>query len=242
MARIRTIKPEFWTSEQVVECSTIARLMFIGIWNFCDDGGVHPASPKRLKMEVFPGDDFTINDIEQFVAELMVNKLVVEFSHDGKTYWQVTGWKKHQKIDRPTYRYPQPQSETPKDQKPNSEQGKAEVDPRKNQRGLDDNSTSNNRDLDEFSPPEGNGKEGNGKDKKISGTRFTPPSVDEVSSYCHERKNGINPQQFVDHYETNGWMRGKTKIKDWKACVRTWEQNSQPTGKEAKTLTTGVYY
>ena len=42
MARIRTIKPEFWTSEQVVDCSPTARLLFIGLWNFCDDGGVHP--------------------------------------------------------------------------------------------------------------------------------------------------------------------------------------------------------
>lgn len=55
--------------------------------------------------------------------------------------------------------------------------------------------------------------------------RFTPPTVAEVSAYCRERNNSIDAQQFVDHYESNGWFRGKTKIKDWKACVRTWEQN-----------------
>ena len=242
MPRIRTTKVEFWTSEQIVECSPIARLMFIGMWNFCDDGGVHPASLRRLKMEVFPGDDLTTKDIEKLIAELVDNGLLLEFSHGGKQYWAVTGWKKHQKIDRPTIRHPQPQSEAQKAPKPNSEQGKAEVGPGKNQRDLDEQSTSNQRDLDEPSPPERRGAEWKGRDKKISGTRFIPPSVDEVSNYCRERKNGINPQQFVDHYETNGWMRGKTKIKDWKACVRTWEQNSQSTGKEAKTLTTGVYY
>ena len=41
MARIRSIKPEFWTAEQVMECSPMARLLFIGMWNFCDDGGNH---------------------------------------------------------------------------------------------------------------------------------------------------------------------------------------------------------
>jgi hypothetical protein len=46
MARIRTIRPEFWTSEQVTECSMPARLLFIGLWNFCDDGGRMPYSPK----------------------------------------------------------------------------------------------------------------------------------------------------------------------------------------------------
>ena len=61
---------------------------------------------------------------------------------------------------------------------------------------------------------------------KSIGGRFTPPTVSEVKAYCDERKNDINPQAFVDYYEANGWMRGKNKIKDWKACVRTWEQNS----------------
>lgn len=56
--------------------------------------------------------------------------------------------------------------------------------------------------------------------------RFVPPSVDDVFEYCVERNNGIDAQAFVDHYEANGWMRGKNKIKDWKACVRTWERNN----------------
>ena len=53
--------------------------------------------------------------------------------------------------------------------------------------------------------------------------RFAPPSVSDVDNYCRERKNGIDPQAFVDHYAANGWMRGNNRIKDWKACVRTWE-------------------
>lgn len=59
---------------------------------------------------------------------------------------------------------------------------------------------------------------------------FTPPTVEQVSEYCRERGNHVDPQQFVDHYQGNGWMRGKNKIKDWKACVRTWERNSNNGG------------
>lgn len=56
-------------------------------------------------------------------------------------------------------------------------------------------------------------------------TRFIPPSVDEVRAYCQERKNGIDPEAFVDYYTANGWVQGKGKpIKDWKATVRTWER------------------
>lgn len=58
---------------------------------------------------------------------------------------------------------------------------------------------------------------------KIKRSRFAPPSLKEVSDYCQERGNNVDPQKFIDHYETNGWVRGKTKIKSWKACVRTWE-------------------
>lgn len=58
-------------------------------------------------------------------------------------------------------------------------------------------------------------------------TRFTPPTIDEVRAYCMERQNGIDPQAFVNYYDTSGWKRGKTTIKDWRACVRTWERREQ---------------
>ena len=49
-----------------------------------------------------------------------------------------------------------------------------------------------------------------------------------MRAYCEERRNGIDPQRFVDYYTANGWVQGKGKpIKDWKAAVRTWEQQSQ---------------
>src|SRR3990167_3883840 len=54
---------------------------------------------------------------------------------------------------------------------------------------------------------------------------FLPPSVEEVSAYCHERKSKIDPQRFVDYYTSNGWRVGKNAMKDWKAAVRTWEKN-----------------
>lgn len=52
MARIRTVKPEFWTDEKIVECSIPARLLFIGLFNFADDKGCLERSPKRIKIVV----------------------------------------------------------------------------------------------------------------------------------------------------------------------------------------------
>ena len=60
-------------------------------------------------------------------------------------------------------------------------------------------------------------------------TRFVKPTVAEVQTYCDERKNNINAQHFCDYYEVRGWkVGGKTPMKDWRAAVRTWEQNSFP--------------
>lgn len=66
-----------------------------------------------------------------------------------------------------------------------------------------------------------------GKNRKNNNI-FVPPSVDDVKMYCQERKNNVDAQSFVDFYTANGWVQGKGKpIKDWKACVRTWEKNQK---------------
>lgn len=54
---------------------------------------------------------------------------------------------------------------------------------------------------------------------------FVPPTVEEVTEYCIERGNMVDPETFVDFYESKGWLVGKTKMKDWKAAVRTWERS-----------------
>ena len=62
--------------------------------------------------------------------------------------------------------------------------------------------------------------------QKKEPSRFIPPSFFEVRDYCLERGNRVDPQRFIDHYTSNGWMVGKNKMKDWKAAVRTWERNT----------------
>ena len=60
---------------------------------------------------------------------------------------------------------------------------------------------------------------------------FLPPTISEVKEYCEKRKNSISPEQFVNFYQSKGWMIGKNKMKDWKAAVRTWEiQNRKNNG------------
>ena len=59
MARKRMIDPQFWCDEKMMTLSHSARLLFIGLWNFCDDSGIHKDSDLKLKAEIFPADDIT---------------------------------------------------------------------------------------------------------------------------------------------------------------------------------------
>lgn len=56
---------------------------------------------------------------------------------------------------------------------------------------------------------------------------FSPPSIEEVKAYCSERKNGIDAERFIDFYASKGWLIGKSKMKDWKAAIRTWERRDK---------------
>ena len=80
---------------------------------------------------------------------------------------------------------------------------------------LKNNNIGGNNNTPESEKPERSEKKG----------RFKAPSVEEVQAYCTERGNNIDAQHFIDYYSARGWMLGKNHIKDWKACVRTWERN-----------------
>lgn len=60
-----------------------------------------------------------------------------------------------------------------------------------------------------------------GKNQK----KFIKPTIEEIKSYCKERKNNIDAETFFDFYESKGWVVGKSSMKDWKAAVRTWERS-----------------
>lgn len=80
------------------------------------------------------------------------------------------------------------------------------------------------------------GKDSLDKNPKTA-KRFQPPTLEEVKAYCIERKNNVDPERFIDYYTSNGWLVGKTKMKDWKAAVRTWEKNGYSNGNKSNSGT-----
>ena len=151
MARIRTVKPEFWTDEKVVECSIPARLLFIGLFNFANDMGCLERSPKRLKMQIFPADAL---DCEPLIQELITHRLLTEYSVNDVCYLQIKGFLKHQKINRPSAsKIPLPPEFT--ESKAGKEEKRAP-----NQGGLSEDSVNPHGGL-----TDGKGREGKGREK-----------------------------------------------------------------------------
>jgi hypothetical protein len=165
MARIRTIKPEFWTDEAILSVSRNARLCLIGMFNFADDEGRMDDSPIQIKARIFPGDmDMGAKELQGLLVELSNAYLIKRYSVDNKHYLEIKNFRKHQKIDRPNpSSIPAPSRAIGEDSPNGSEQ----------------------------SPPEGNGREGNGKD-----ITPLPPKGGVVYSEDFERFYKVYPKKM----------------------------------------------
>lgn len=96
MARIRTIKPEFFTSEDIVDLTPLARLFYVSLWCEADREGRLEWKPRTFKLRYFPGDDC---DIDQMCQSLIDAGLVVVYEVGGKQYAEIPTFKNHQVIN-----------------------------------------------------------------------------------------------------------------------------------------------
>ena len=107
MSRDRTLPSDFWTWEAVIDCSVMARLLFLGLWNFADDHGVQPLRPRTIRMQVFPGDSIDEDTIRALIDELVARGLLRVFSVEGQDYLSVIHWEQVQRVGRRArHRYP----------------------------------------------------------------------------------------------------------------------------------------
>ena len=160
--RIRTIKPEFWRSEDIAALSIEDRLLFIGLWSYVEDNGVGRDEPQLIQCDLYPLDTFTEASVRTHggLMRLSQQGLITRFEGpDGRRYLQINSWDKHQKINRPSKpRFPQYNAENCT---------------------LTEGSLSPHCTLTEGSLPEqgtGNREQGTGKD-----TPFSPPHETEAA-------------------------------------------------------------
>ena len=173
MARIRTVKPEFWTDDALTECSRDARLLFIGTWNFADDKGGLDRSAKQLKGQVFPHDEL---DVEALIQELQRSGSLIEYEVNGQKYLHIKNFEKHQVINRPS-----PSRVPPYDSS------------LRTQRILPDHSVSHHIPL--TAGLEGKGREGNGKGRESPSS--PPKGTEQV--FAHWQGIYRHPQAVLDN-------------------------------------------
>ena len=218
MARIRYLKPEFFIDEDLKNLPYEARLFFAGLWCHADKAGRLEDRPERLKVQIMPYDKI---DPEKILTLLSSNKstgkpYINRYSVNGSKYIQILQWENHQKPHH-----------TEKDSVIPPFNGELTV-------NID---VSNSKETITVKEPLNKGRVRDAHspspspfslDLKGGVGGFKPPTIEEVKSYCIERKNGVDPQKWHDFYSAKGWMIGKNKMKDWEAAVRTWEKKPDP--------------
>lgn len=114
--RIRTIKPDFWRSDDIAALSIEDRLLFIGLWSYVDDNGVGRDEPQLIQCDLFPLDPLTEGSVRVHggLKRLSEQGLITRFEGpDGRRYLQIDSWDRHQRINRPSRpRFPRYDNET----------------------------------------------------------------------------------------------------------------------------------
>lgn len=114
MARIRTVKPEFWDSPGTAKASLRARLLYIAMWNWADDWGIGDANPRRLLGFAFPSDESSEVEPRNFrhlAAELSECFDVIFYLAEGREYYEIPSWEEHQRTEKRAQRRNPPSSQ-----------------------------------------------------------------------------------------------------------------------------------
>lgn len=108
MARIRTIKPEFWEDEKIGRLPIPCRLFFIGCWNFADDYGVIKGNPALLKSQIFPYDEnLRVSEVKKWLNALVEARMLIPIILDDankrlaeESYYVIRTFRSHQVLDK----------------------------------------------------------------------------------------------------------------------------------------------
>ena len=211
MAERRMFAKTIVTSDAFLDMPPTARCLYFTLGMFADDDGF-VNNPKSIMRQIgSTSDDMNILIAKKFVLAFESGVIVIKH------------WKIHNYIQSDRYhptKYQQEKSTLLLDENKAYTQAdtpciqdvsKADTEVRLGKDRLGDDSLSNYS-LESDKP----------KNK-----RFKPPTVEEVAAYIREKGYHINAEAFIDHYESNGWMVGKSHMKDWKATVRNWERRRQ---------------
>lgn len=232
MARIRSVKPEFWDDRKLARrTSRDARLLYIGLWNFADEHAREPGDPATIKGKVFPyDDDIGVPEIRKLLDELAELGRVIRYEDDGDPYLFLPTLHKHQRLEtaKVPSRYPAPPDDD------------FALFPASDIPGADESAPRADRSApraDESAPFYVAGSM-----EHVAGSRDAPPArrratrlpddftvtpemVDWARSKCPHVDGGRETEKFVNYWTA---ASGKNAAKlDWAATWRNWMLNAE---------------
>ena len=202
MAQKRMFDKRVVESDKFTDLPNSSKALYFMAGMSADDKGFF--QPRRLqKMCGFTDDDFKILIAKGFFIAFESGVMVV-------TDWNKNNWLDSRRITETEYVDELKLLKLINERYELLSPGESVAKPMLSQNSIEENSIDKNRIV----------KEEIYKEEK----RFKTPTFEQVAEYCKERNNKVDAQRFIDFYESKGWMIGKSKMKDWKACVRTWEK------------------
>lgn len=207
MARKRMVDPNIWQSEDFSKLSTLAKLVFIGLFSLADDEGRGRANPTYLKSSLFPyNEDMRSADIEKTLSEISSNMSVVFYECNGSSYYSLLSWNLFQRIDKPTNSQLPAFEENNKDIRILFLEGSPKP-PR-------------------IVPPKR--KEDKGSKNKGKEEKFIPPTLEDIQIYVKEKSLKVDTEYFYNYFTVGNWIDSEGKqVKNWKQKLLTWSKYSK---------------
>lgn len=195
----RILKESICRSETIDELNYFEESFFYRLIVNCDDYGRYDAREKILKSSLFPlKDDITPQQINEVLERLCNIGLIFLYEVEGKRYLQMNTWLKHQQVRNKKSKYPAPDI-TCNQMQSNDINCCSESNPESN---TNTNPNPNPNDVADI------------------------PTLYEVKCYCEERRNGIDPEKFMNYYNDRNWILDKGPVRNWKSLIGSWEKQN----------------
>lgn len=214
----RIIKESICESEKLASVKDFDFRLWVCLITQADDAGRGDARPAIIKGRCFPlRESVTIKSISDSLHALASNGLIGLYEVGGRPFYWFPSWTEHQRVRDCKPKYPAPdESDNPRQ----SAAIRGELPQYAASCGLNPIQSESNP---------------NPNPKEEARERAHRPTVEEVAAFCRERGNSVDAERFVDFYASKGWRVGNQPMKDWKACVRTWERREAPAEAPKKT-------
>lgn len=218
----RIIKDSICFSDDLEQLSWFEQCFYIRLIVSVDDFGRFDGRSAIIKGRLFPLSNVTTRQIDDALARLSSAGMVLLYTVSGRPYLQIIAFRKHQSPRAHESKYPAPEDAENICTQMQTDACKCE----QTHADAPDIRYSNTNSINDIRYSNAS--------RETRAKSFTPPTVDEVADYVKHQCYHVDPQRFIDYYQSNGWKVGRNSMKDWKAAVRTWEQKDKPVARRGR--------